>query len=131
FLLWLRETNGPPPISANLNQIYQGRLLYHQVGCVACHAPQEPAASLHSKSKTPDESFPAVQAEKFDKGNFEKTSVTLANLAHKITVPELARFLMNPLGVRPSGRMPSLNLAAGHATAIAMYLLREQSEAGK
>ena len=44
----------------------------------------------------------------------------------KTTVDKLAAFLRDPLHVRPSGRMPSLNLNAGEANMIAAYLLREQ-----
>ncbi len=51
----------------------------------------------------------------------------LPKLARATTVPQLAAFLMDPLKIRPSGRMPSLNLTQAEATAIAMYLLRDQA----
>src|SRR5207237_6630570 len=43
-------------VSANPIQNLQGRLLYHQVGCVACHAPQEAALALNGKSPTTSKS---------------------------------------------------------------------------
>jgi len=130
FLLWLNESNPPVAIIANQNQILRGRLLYHQVGCVACHAPQESVASLNpGPSSGATEAPGTTPSEPFDKANFEKSSVPLGNLAKKTTVPELVRFLMNPLAVRPSGRMPSLNLNESEAMAIAMYLVRDQAAA--
>ncbi|HEV8543326.1 MAG TPA: PA14 domain-containing protein, partial [Verrucomicrobiae bacterium] len=48
-------------------------------------------------------------------------------LARKTTVDQLAKFLMDPLKIRPSGRMPSLNLTGAEATSIAVYLLRGQA----
>ena len=116
-------------LSANPIQILQGRLLYHQVGCVACHAPQEAAVTLNARS-TPAEVRPSPGAAMPDQASLETSSVPFGNLAKKLTVQELARFLVNPLKVRPGGRMPSLNLSEAEATAIAMYLLREQSADG-
>lgn len=82
--------------------VEQGRALYHSVGCVACHAPEKDADKLTS------------------------ASVPLGKLAKKTTVDVLSKFLMDPLKVRPSGRMPNLNLAQHEARAIAVYLLRDQ-----
>ncbi len=131
FLVWLNETNPPVAVSANQTQILRGRLLYHQVGCVACHAPQESVASLNPGPSIPGSAAAptATQSAPFEKASSEKSSIPLGNLAMKTTVLELARFLMNPLAVRPSGRMPSLNLNEGEATAIGMYLLRDQAAA--
>jgi cytochrome c2 len=105
------------PVGADSIKIHQGRLLYHQVGCAACHAPRESAAAL----KTSSENGASLIL------NGTNQFVPLGNLAIKTTVPQLAKFLMDPLKVRPSGRMPSLNLTEMEATSIAMYLLREQA----
>ncbi len=123
FICWLKGTNNSNPVRANQLQMWQGRLLYHQIGCVACHSPQEAAAAFASNPSGTGNATP------FERRSFENASVPLGNLAKKTTVPELSSFLMNPLSARPSGRMPSLNLKEGEATAIAMYLLREQSSA--
>ncbi|MFZ9838765.1 MAG: hypothetical protein ACO3JJ_09565 [Opitutaceae bacterium] len=79
--------------------VERGRKLYHAVGCVACHAPETPL---------PD-------------------SVPLGPLAAKYSVASLARFLEDPLAVRPGGRMPDARLNHFEAVDVASYLLREQA----
>jgi cytochrome c2 len=87
--------------------IGEGRKLYNQVGCVACHGSRDAA------------------------GNPEKvlaTSVPLGDLASKYTVASLRQFLENPHQVRPSGRMPGL-LNGPEAQRVANYLLQGASVA--
>jgi mono/diheme cytochrome c family protein len=82
-----------------------GQLLYHQVGCVACHGTRD------------------------NNGNADKllvTSVPLGDLRAKYSIGSLARFLENPHAVRPSGRMPGI-LNNPEAKQVANYLLRGQS----
>ncbi len=109
-------------IGASPAKIESGKLLYHTVGCVQCHAPFEPL-----KGATLDE------AAKAEFARLQEQSVPLAgpSIAQKYTVGELAAFLRDPLKTRPAGRMPSLKLNAAEAEAIAMYLLRDQVPAGK
>jgi mono/diheme cytochrome c family protein len=76
-----------------------GQRLYHQVGCVACHGPRDATA-------------PALA-----------TSMPLGDLSAKYSVPSLAAFLADPHKVRPSGRMPGLNLTAEETVQLASYLL--------
>jgi mono/diheme cytochrome c family protein len=95
------------------SRIAEGKALYHEVGCVQCHAPFFAPAGMEAE--------------------FEKlaaTSVPLAGpgIAKKYTVGELAKLLVNPLKSRPAGRMPSQNLSPREAESIAMYLLRAPSE---
>ncbi len=123
FLVSQHPTNPPAPAGADVFKIQQGRLLYHQVGCVACHAPQETAAGLQSKAASNQGNAPTGLA---DLSESKNSPVPLGNLAKKTTVAELATFLMDPLKSRPAGRMPSLNLTENEAAAIAMYLLRDQ-----
>jgi cytochrome c len=120
FLL-SRQSPKRAPVAADSFQVQTGRLLYHTVGCVACHAPAENA--IFTKA-TPGEDAAALPAT--DLTAVQRASVPLGPLARKTTVPELAKFLKDPLASRPSGRMPSLNLTDGEAAAIAMYLLRDQ-----
>ena len=82
--------------------VERGRELFHSVGCVACHAPEEGAADLNSPG------------------------VALGDLARKTTVDQLTEFLLDPLKIRRSGRMPDFWLAEGEAHALAVYLLRDQ-----
>lgn len=102
------EANGA--VSAEPFKMEQGKKLYHTVGCVACHEPFEPA--------TGGDSIPV---------SLKKTSIPLGHPAHKTTVAELAKFLVDPLSVRPSGRMPAMGLSESEATLIAIYLLRDQA----
>ena len=83
----------------------RGEELFHTTGCAACHGPQEEKEG--------------VRLEKFK---------PLGDLASKTTVDALAQFLLNPLEIRPSGRMPSLWLDEDEAREISVYLLREQLE---
>lgn len=106
FLSSLVSTNPPVASGASPHLIQQGKNLYRTVGCGACHAPDgtsSPGAALNA------------------------TSVPLGPLARKTTLDGLARFLQDPVSVRPSGRMPSLNLTRGEAMAVAAFLLQEQA----
>ncbi|HEY2952941.1 MAG TPA: PA14 domain-containing protein [Verrucomicrobiae bacterium] len=125
FLSSLQKTNSAP-VGADPFKMEQGRGLYHQVGCVACHAPFDPPTTPGAM-ESPDDAPRRVSPKNLV--SLQQSSVPLGNLAKKTTVDELTRFLMNPLKARPSGRMPSLNLTTNEATAIAMYLLREQAAA--
>ena len=80
--------------------IRSGKTLFHTIGCVACHDPQ-------------------------NADNHIETSIPLGDLGEKYTVPGLVSFLKNPLHSRPSGRMPQFNLASGEAQKIAAYLIRD------
>ncbi|MBP88396.1 MAG: cytochrome c1 [Planctomycetaceae bacterium] len=87
--------------------VTRGETLFHTVGCVACHQPSQ------------------VDFAKLS------TSVPLpAEMEKKYTLPGLAEFLQNPLHVRPSGRMPHLNLNEAEARDVASYLLRNLEVAG-
>ena len=89
-----------PRVLPDKAAVSRGENLFHSVGCVACHAPQNGAA------------MPAV-------------FVALPRMAEKWGHDGLRRFLLDPLVTRPSGRMPSLHLTDGEASDIAHYLLRE------
>ena len=81
-----------------------GRLLYHRIGCVACHGPLD--GSRPAPDRTP-----------------------LGPLAAKTTVDALAAFLEDPVHLRPSGRMPSSRLTATEAGAIAAFLIQHDRAA--
>lgn len=84
----------------------RGRELFHSVGCVACHAPEKDADQLKS------------------------ANVPLGDLARKTTVDKLTEFLLDPVKIRKSGRMPNFWLAENEAHALAVYLLRAQFKSG-
>ncbi len=87
-------------------QVPGGKQLYHQIGCVACHGSRG--------SDAPSLATAALPA-----------SLPLGNLAAKYSVPGLAGFLVDPLKVRPTGRMPSFNLSQEEALQLASYLLED------
>jgi mono/diheme cytochrome c family protein len=98
--------------------VAKGRELYHTVGCVACHAPFEPPQRMAADDRVKSEMESMASA-----------SVPFPDLARMTTVPQLAAFLLDPVKLHPAGRMPSSRLGDAEATAIAAYLLREQTPA--
>ena len=103
--------------------VKEGGELFHKVGCVACHAPQEsPGAATVDFSGD----SPSGTSAKTGLAELATNSIPLGNLAKKYTVAALSDFLRDPLKSRPSGRMPAQRLTEKEATAIAMYLLRDQ-----
>ncbi len=80
-----------------------GQRLFHQSGCVACHLPQN--------------------GKKVNRA----TSVPLVSLGEKYSRGSLQAFLKVPLAVRPSGRMPHINLGDNGWTDVAQYLTGDTS----
>jgi len=116
---------GSPNVATRFDPLVvkQGSELYHKVGCVACHAPQElPMVSAVDFSGETSVAAPDTSA----LATLATNSVPLGNLAKKYSVVALAKLLRDPLKTRPSGRMPGQRLTETEAQAIAMYLLREQ-----
>ncbi len=126
---FLVSLGGPMPlveVELEDSKLEEGRHLYHRIGCVACHDPQEPAARFRLEAQallggTTDPSWTEAALP----GGVRQSS--LQHLITKTTVPALSAFLLDPLSVRPSGRMPSLHLTSAEAEAIACYLLRDQA----
>lgn len=83
---------------------------FHSLGCVACHPPRE-----QSGKEIAPEGY-----------------MSLAHVSQKYQPRALAAFLYEPLKVRPSGRMPDMNLNQYDAEALAAYLMagkKAQTEA--
>lgn len=90
--------------------VENGRKLYHTVGCVACHVPakvedyrpaEAPANVTIEQPSLP--SVPVLFADRYDRN-------------------ALVAFLLDPLGTRRDGRMPSTKLTEQEAADIAAYL---------
>jgi cytochrome c2 len=104
---------GPPKVKApkHVNAL-RGREIFHTAGCVACHAPQPEYAPPEGAPKESD---------------FTYASVGLPDLRRKTNLNALAGFLLEPLKIRPSGRMPKLLANEEEALDVAGYLLDFQS----
>ena len=96
----------PQPIDGEAT--HRGFELFHSVGCVACHSPRTEAA----EEQWLEESTP------------------LGDLAGKYNIDGLTMFLEDPLAVRPSGHMPSMQLTHREAVDISNFLLQSTPETG-
>lgn len=100
---------GPPkPKTPRHVNASRGRELFHTTGCVGCHAPHPEYTPAEGVPKTSD---------------FTYASVGLPDLARKTNLNALAAFLLDPLKLRPSGRMPKLLSNEDEALDLAGYLL--------
>jgi len=89
--------------SANRADYRTGERLFHESGCLACHAPQD-----GREHRSP-------------------SSVPLINLGEKYTRGSLEAFLKDPLAVRASGRMPRIDLGGDNWRHVAQYLTGDES----
>lgn len=94
---YLSREDTPEDAPADPIAAERGKTLFHQVGCLACHAPQDGRPA------------PA-------------DSVPLAQLGDKYTLTSLLGFLKAPRDVRPSSRMPGWPLKEEEFRDIAAYL---------
>ena len=118
----------PQPVTSQ--EIAQGKLLYHTVGCVACHPafmppPAHPEDRTAASQDADDDDKPTAQLKP------DTTLAPLGDLASKTARGPLTSFLSSPVDVRPSGRMPSLGLNSQESAAIAAFLLRDQVHDGQ
>lgn len=152
YLMGLGEPMDRSPSPAHLSAVERGRRIFHEAGCVACHRPQEELweldwtlAELFAEVEEDDAGGDAsdvvmdgtgleVAEELFiPEGTLAHPDVPLELdwLAGKTTVDALAAFLMDPVAVRPSGRMPDMGLNSDQAGDVARYLLRGQTSLGE
>lgn len=110
FLVSLQPPGNPDPLGADPARVRLGSRLFHTIGCVACHQPEE--APEGRSDVTAESAGPRA--------------LPWGDLARKYPVGELVRFLLDPVAHRPAGRMPSMALTPPEAVALATYLLRAQ-----
>lgn len=109
----------------------RGQLLYHQVGCVACH---EPHAEYTAGEKPPspvEQLLAQLDPEELKELGLADAARPVASVPHpdlptKYTRKSLTHFLLAPHTIRPAGRMPELKLTPDEAADITAWLLREQ-----
>ena len=94
----------------------RGNLLFHTLGCAACHAP--------AKGFVPAEGVPAEK-------DFSHRSLSFPDLAAKYSLASLAAYILDPLKVRPDGRMPKTEMLAQDADDLAGYLVNFTDSDGK
>lgn len=110
----------------------RGRELFHQVGCVACHA-ADPNHELGEVAASPtDQLLELLDEDELAELGLSGASrpgpiQSLGDPAAKYSAHSLTRFLLDPDAVRPSGRMPNFKLSPSEAADIAAYLLRDRS----
>lgn len=86
----------------------RGRTLYHEVGCVACHAPE---TGYRPKG--------LPEGEKLELLGLPSVPLSLVDRYDR---DSLGRFLLSPQHLRPSGRMPGMKLSEQEAADLATYL---------
>ena len=124
----LNSTASAPVVPAfwNTGDPQRGKRLYHQIGCIACHAPD--TRYRVQNTYRPERELPPdldlSEAERVEMGFTRPVrSVPHAKLPDKYDRRSLTFFLLDPLKVRPSGRMPQMKLGAEEAADIAAYLV--------
>ncbi|MDF1754154.1 MAG: c-type cytochrome [Verrucomicrobiales bacterium] len=88
----------------------RGSSLYHEKGCVACHAPTPDYRGPHGKSVQPN-----------------KLAVPLPDLGAKYSLTSLDFFLSNVSQFRTDGRMPHIDLTNEESIDLAAHLIDFQA----
>jgi len=121
------------PAGVSRGAVRRGEALFHSVGCAACHGDQRDVAAIEAirKGLAPppeeeEENDPPAKKTPAPSGYATPAfAMPLGKLDDKYTLSSLITFLQDPHAVRPSGRMPSLNLNPEEARDIASYLLKD------
>jgi mono/diheme cytochrome c family protein len=120
---FLSSLGGPIKGNARVDKgaASRGEKLYNSLGCIACHENR----SLENKEPAPkpkpkeDEEAPKPQV------LYQKAKIyPLGEIGNKTSPQKLAEFLVNPLAINPSGRMPHLLLKGNEANDLAWFLHR-------
>lgn len=130
------QGNGANPVPHEFwkhGKISSGRQLFHQVGCVACHAPDPDYETVETKPSQLDIAFEQLDQEELKELGLASAarrvdSVPLGTLDRKYSHRSLTHFLLDPHQTRPAGRMPDFGLGALDAADIAAWLLRKASD---
>ena len=112
----------------------RGKRLYHTVGCVACHQPDQNYESVDATPSAVDELLERLDQDEIEELGLAAMARRVDSIPHgevsnKYTRRSLTMMLLDPARVRPSGRMPNLRLAPDEAADIAAHLIGETGEA--
>lgn len=114
----------------NRGNAENGRRLYHQIGCVACHEPDAEYEVTAVKRSPLDDLLEQLDADELKEMGLSSAARKTNSVPHsvlpaKYTHQALTYFLLNPEHTRPAGRMPNFSLLAVDAADIAAWLLRD------
>ncbi|MCA9157401.1 MAG: c-type cytochrome, partial [Planctomycetales bacterium] len=109
----------------------RGARFYHQLGCVACHAPDAEYEVAEIAASPIDRLLEELDPDELAEMGLASTarrveSVPHGDLALKYSRHSLTHFLFQPEHFRPGGRMPNMKLAPNEAADIAAYLLQRR-----
>lgn len=108
YLLSLKsETDKPAALPTD--RAADGKKLFHEVGCVTCHSPQDDNPAVKNLTG----------------------HVNLAHVSKKYHPAGLADFLHEPLKVRPDGRMPDMRLSRSEAELLAAFMIGSETSTPK
>ncbi|MDA0832914.1 MAG: PA14 domain-containing protein [Planctomycetota bacterium] len=128
---FLASTGSVAEMMADRAAIERGQTQFHRLGCVACHGPHPLDPQLTAEAATVndirgDSESDDDEFRPYDPGPSSSAFfVPLGRPAKKYTVFSLKTFLLDPLAVRPSGRMPAFPLTEDEATDLAAYFFRD------
>ena len=128
FLIAQGKTPFDTGVSEQIDR-QQGKMLYHSVGCVACHGAKEALADAPVKRRN-DEDDEDEDKQAKEKKAVKAIAVPLGHVAVKYSAKSLSEFLFQPLRVRSSGRMPDMKLTPSESLAVAGYLVGVQPHQG-
>ena len=109
----------------------RGRNLYHTIGCVACHQPDEKQKTNKAAPTAVDQMISQLDAEELEELGLLRAARPVASVPHgdlvsKYTHRSLTMFLLRPESVRKAARMPNLRLSPSEAADVTAYLLSEK-----
>ncbi|MCH2402082.1 MAG: c-type cytochrome [Pirellulales bacterium] len=134
--LKLLSTGSAPVASAfwSKGNEQRGRQLFHRVGSVACHQGDADYRSEKVYRSDREKSLAELKLDPEERQELAADdapqpfrSVPLVHLEAKYGLQSLTYFLIDPLQVRPAGRMPNLQLTPDEAADIATFLLPDDA----
>ncbi|MSR64119.1 MAG: c-type cytochrome [Planctomycetes bacterium] len=127
FLASLGGPLAPEPLALDALSVERGRQLYHTLGCVACHAAFESAGTLARPLWEYEDAYVPAPIAAHASATVTRNPLALGELRTRTTQSALAAYLVDPLKVNPSGRMPAMAIGAGEARDLAAYLFYEDA----